>query len=179
MIVVSDASPLIALAAINRLELLRDLYTELVIPFAVYDEVTAIRPTAPGAYDVREAKWIQVRPARNRALVEALRNALRWSYCPPAKPPSASSSAAMRWSVWRMVLSSPVSSLWPVPDLPTRVLIRILSPARPRPCRRLGRRSTRLDQRRPRSLSLGGLRRGRMVSRSDPGNFDALPDVCG
>lgn len=72
MIVVSDASPLIALAAINRLELLRDLYTELVIPTAVYNEVTAIRPTAPGAYDVREAKWIQVRPAGNRALVEAL-----------------------------------------------------------------------------------------------------------
>lgn len=72
MIVISDASPLIALAAIDKLDLLRVLYSELVIPTAVYDEITAVRPTAPGANDVREAEWIQVRSVKNRALVEAL-----------------------------------------------------------------------------------------------------------
>lgn len=72
MIVISDASPLIALAAIKKLDLLRALYCELVVPAAVYDEITAVRPTAPGANDVREAEWIQVRSVKNRALVEAL-----------------------------------------------------------------------------------------------------------
>lgn len=72
MIVISDASPLIALAAIKKLDLLRALYSELVIPAAVYDEITAVRPMAPGANDVREAEWIQVRSVKNRALVEAL-----------------------------------------------------------------------------------------------------------
>ena len=72
MIVISDASPLIALAAIQKLDLLRALYSELVIPAAVYDEITAVRPTAPGANGVREAEWIQVRSVKNRALVEAL-----------------------------------------------------------------------------------------------------------
>jgi uncharacterized protein len=72
VIVISDASPLIALAAIKKLDLLRALYSELVIPAAVYDEITAVRPTDPGANDVREAEWIQVRSVKNRALVEAL-----------------------------------------------------------------------------------------------------------
>lgn len=40
MIVVSDASPLISLAAIGQLDLLRELYAEVVIPVAVHREIT-------------------------------------------------------------------------------------------------------------------------------------------
>lgn len=40
MPVVSDASPLILLARVGRLRLLKDLYTEVVIPFHVRDEIT-------------------------------------------------------------------------------------------------------------------------------------------
>jgi uncharacterized protein len=72
VIVVSDASPLIALAAIKKLDLLRALYREIVIPSAVFDEVTAVRQTAPGADELRAATWIGVRQAGDRALVEAL-----------------------------------------------------------------------------------------------------------
>jgi hypothetical protein len=39
VIVVSDASPLIALAAVQQLDLLRTLYGEILIPPAVYAEV--------------------------------------------------------------------------------------------------------------------------------------------
>ena len=41
MIVVSDTTPLISLMKINRLDLLRELFSEVMIPFAVYDELTS------------------------------------------------------------------------------------------------------------------------------------------
>ena len=44
MIVVSDASPLISLAVIGHLELLKHLYERVLIPDAVYQELTAIVP---------------------------------------------------------------------------------------------------------------------------------------
>jgi uncharacterized protein len=72
VIVVSDASPLIALAAVQKLDLLRTLYGEILIPAAVYDEVAAIRPTAPGADAVRNSPWIHVREAEDRNLIQAL-----------------------------------------------------------------------------------------------------------
>jgi predicted nucleic acid-binding protein len=72
VIVVSDASPLIALAAVQQLDLLRILYGEILLPSAVYDEVTNIRPAAPGANEVRNADWIYIRHVENRTLVDAL-----------------------------------------------------------------------------------------------------------
>lgn len=72
MIVVSDASPLIALAAVGRLELLHRLYGEVLIPEAVYREVTTSAPHAIGAEEVKAAEWIRVQPVRERTLVVAL-----------------------------------------------------------------------------------------------------------
>ena len=40
MIVVSDASPLIALARIDRLELLREMFGTLLLPDSVWNEIT-------------------------------------------------------------------------------------------------------------------------------------------
>ncbi|WP_254446996.1 hypothetical protein [Dolichospermum sp. UHCC 0259] len=39
MIIVSDTSPITNLAAINQLDLLQKLYTGIVIPTAVYNEM--------------------------------------------------------------------------------------------------------------------------------------------
>lgn len=72
MIVVSDASPLIALASIGELSLLHRLYGEVLVPEAVYREATASRPSAPGAMEVRGAAWITVRAVKDRVLVVAL-----------------------------------------------------------------------------------------------------------
>ncbi len=72
MIVVSDASPLIALAAIGELGLLRLLYGEVLVPEAVHREATASRPSAPGAVEVRDATWIGVRSVTDRVLIAAL-----------------------------------------------------------------------------------------------------------
>lgn len=72
MIVVSDASPLIALAAVGQVDLLHQLYATVLVPDAVHQEVTAQSPDAPGAAQVRGAEWIHSVMVRDRILVEAL-----------------------------------------------------------------------------------------------------------
>lgn len=59
MIVVSDSSPLIALARIGRLNLLASLYQRILIPSEVHHEVTLAGPDLPGAREVRKAGWIE------------------------------------------------------------------------------------------------------------------------
>lgn len=76
MIVVSDASPLIALAACNQLGLVQTLYGELWLPTAVFEEITSARPLAPGALEVRQASWIHHRAITNETLVAALSSEL-------------------------------------------------------------------------------------------------------
>jgi predicted nucleic acid-binding protein len=56
MIVVSDTSPILSLALIGRLELLRDLYGEIQIPAAVRAELMLTEQS--GAQDVARADWI-------------------------------------------------------------------------------------------------------------------------
>lgn len=72
MIVVSDSLPLIGLAHIGRLDLLRQLYGDVVVPEAVYVEVVTRRAERPGAREVGEAGWITVRPVQRRDLADAL-----------------------------------------------------------------------------------------------------------
>lgn len=65
MIVVSDASPIIALAAIGRLPLLQSPYQKIVIPEAVFTEVVRGGPRRPGAQAPLQADWITVRAVRD------------------------------------------------------------------------------------------------------------------
>jgi predicted nucleic acid-binding protein len=63
-LVVSDASPLIFLAAAGHFGLLRDLYGSVVVPVRVFQEVTQAQPSLPGAAEMRQAVadgWVQVR----------------------------------------------------------------------------------------------------------------------
>jgi len=73
MSVVSNASPLINLARIDQLDLLRQLYGEVWIPEAVYREVVEEGAGQAGAEEVRAASWIKTRDVSNKALVQALR----------------------------------------------------------------------------------------------------------
>lgn len=59
MIVVSDTSPITNLAAIGQLDLLRQLYTTIIIPVAVYNEMVAVDRLVPGAIEVQTLPWIQ------------------------------------------------------------------------------------------------------------------------
>ncbi len=76
MIVVSDTSPINNLAAINQLQLLKQLYGTLLIPEAVYRELTDPKFPVAGATEVQTFDWIQTQSVINRTLVETLSNEL-------------------------------------------------------------------------------------------------------
>ncbi len=69
MKIVSNSSPLITLARIGRLDILRQLYSEIVIPEAVWHEVVVEGDEQPGAEAVRSASWIVQQAVANRPLV--------------------------------------------------------------------------------------------------------------
>ena len=76
MIVVANAGPLIALARIGHLELLRLLYGEIHIPPGVRDEVVAAGQECPGAVEVSAANWIHVVKVHDTVAVQLLRDRL-------------------------------------------------------------------------------------------------------
>lgn len=58
--VVSNTTPLIALSVIGHLDVLRALYTEILIPPAVHAEIMAGRIKHAGAIELNHAPWIRV-----------------------------------------------------------------------------------------------------------------------
>jgi predicted nucleic acid-binding protein len=69
---VSNSSPLINLARIQRFDLLRRFYGEVIIPSAVYEEVVTRGSDRDGAKDVRAAPWIQQVETKDTLAVDAL-----------------------------------------------------------------------------------------------------------
>jgi len=61
MIVVADSSPLIYLAAIGKFALLESLYSQIIIPQAVFDEVVTHGSGRWGASETASASWISCR----------------------------------------------------------------------------------------------------------------------
>ncbi len=76
MIIVSDTSPINNLAAINHLHLLNQLYGTVLIPNAVYQELTDPDFPVAGASEVQTLDWIQTRAVSDRTLTETLSNEL-------------------------------------------------------------------------------------------------------
>ena len=76
MIIVSDTSPINNLAAINQLHLLHQLYGTVLIPEAVFRELTDPNFPVAGATKVQAFDWIQTCAVRDRTLVEALSDEL-------------------------------------------------------------------------------------------------------
>ncbi len=76
MIVVSDTSPINNLAAIGQLGLLQQLYGNVIIPTAVYQELLDAGTTDPGTLPVQTLDWIQTQSVTNFTLLETLQNNL-------------------------------------------------------------------------------------------------------
>lgn len=69
MIVVSDTSAINNLAAIGQLVLLKQLYRTVIIPDAVYRELTQ-PPISAGGEEATDYDWIQVQSVSDRTVVE-------------------------------------------------------------------------------------------------------------
>lgn len=76
MIVIADSTPLIALAGIQRVEILKSLYGRILIPAAVYQEVVLQGRGRPGAEEVLRAVWIETRAASSPAQAHLLPGSL-------------------------------------------------------------------------------------------------------
>ena len=76
MIVVSNSTPLIHLAAMNRLKLLPQLFGEIVIANEVYEEVVLKGAERPGSSEVQSATWIKRHAIDNSLACTILQNNL-------------------------------------------------------------------------------------------------------
>lgn len=74
MIVVSDTTPLISLMKAARLGILERLYSEVLIPQAVYEELTVNPRYAREAETIRNSSFIRVVPVGKSGAVERLRS---------------------------------------------------------------------------------------------------------
>ena len=70
MIVVSNTSPLVNLAVVGQLDLLRHLYSRVAIPQAVHDEIVAVGSVGTTALET--SQWIQTMRAANQTIVASL-----------------------------------------------------------------------------------------------------------
>lgn len=71
-IYVSDTTAITNLAAIGRLDLMRSILGQVVIPREVYRELTRYGDRIPGAIETKTSNWIVVRDVRRRDLVASL-----------------------------------------------------------------------------------------------------------
>lgn len=72
MIVVSNTSPIINMAVVKQLDLLRRLYEKVIIPQAVYHEITAGGAGGFGGIDIQSLEWIETREVKDQPLAVTL-----------------------------------------------------------------------------------------------------------
>ena len=75
MIVVSDTTPLISLLKINRIDLLEKLFGQVLIPQAVFDELTADERFKLEANQIRRKQFIKVTAVKNPESANILKRA--------------------------------------------------------------------------------------------------------
>ena len=75
MIVISDTTPLISLLKINRIDLLEKLFGDVLIPQAVFEELTIDERFQLEADQIRQKKFIVVKPVNNPESANILKRA--------------------------------------------------------------------------------------------------------
>jgi predicted nucleic acid-binding protein len=76
VIVVSNTSPIINLAAIGKLDLLKKHFGKIIISLAVHDEITIKGKGEPGDSEVRTLDWIKTIEVNDIPLLTILRREL-------------------------------------------------------------------------------------------------------
>lgn len=76
MIIVSNTSPIFYLSSIDQLDLLRQLYGEIVIPVAVLNEITNVGNTDVSARVVPTLSWIKTETVADQVVVNRFRTHL-------------------------------------------------------------------------------------------------------
>ncbi|MDZ7958648.1 MAG: hypothetical protein RMY34_12340 [Aulosira sp. DedQUE10] len=67
-VIIADSSPLISLSIIQQLELLPQLYQQVLLPPAVWDEVTVQGVGLRGAQAVSQLTWLEIQTPEARIL---------------------------------------------------------------------------------------------------------------
>ncbi len=74
MIIVSDTSPLSNLAIVGYVSLLKEIYTTVIIPQAVANELNNVNDEDMKIKQLLSLEWIQVQQITDLQLVNRLRN---------------------------------------------------------------------------------------------------------
>ena len=72
MIIISDTTPIISLIKINRLDLLEKLFGEIIIPEAVFKELTTNTAFENEAEIVKKSSFLKISSVQNRKSLELL-----------------------------------------------------------------------------------------------------------
>ena len=76
MIIISNTSPLNNLAAIYKLDLLQELYSTIIIPEGVYQELMAVETPIHVSNQIKTTQWIRVEKVASSIQVNLLRQQL-------------------------------------------------------------------------------------------------------
>ena len=72
MIFVSNSGPIISFARAYRLEILRRVLKEIIVPEAVYEEIVMNGENKPGAEEIGNEEWVKKERIKDRYEVEQL-----------------------------------------------------------------------------------------------------------
>lgn len=73
-LIVSDSGPLISMARARKLNLIQKVCRQIIIPESVYREIVIQGKGKPGAREIENASWINVKKAQSLKKVEILKN---------------------------------------------------------------------------------------------------------
>ena len=67
--IIADSGPLISLAVIDRLDLIKQLYPRVIVPPAVWNEVTIKGKGMPGAEAISHLSWLEIQKPEPEILI--------------------------------------------------------------------------------------------------------------
>jgi predicted nucleic acid-binding protein len=72
MVIISDTSPIVNLAAIGKLDLIPALFEKVYLPVAVFEEIVVKGANQPGAAEIQNASWIEIKSCTDQNLLQKL-----------------------------------------------------------------------------------------------------------